>query len=89
MSVDPVKFKALLEESYSWPTYYLFKFIVPSSSEDELKSVFAGKANQKMEVRPSKNGNYLSISINILMKSADEVLEIYKAVEKVKGIMSL
>ncbi len=86
---DPKKFKALLEESYIWPTYYLFKFIIPKDSENDLRQVFASRNNCKIDVKPSKNGNYLSLSINILMKSPDDVLEIYNNVSKVKGIMSL
>ena len=50
------KIKELLDETYTWPCPYTFKFIVPGKKIDELKSkVGEGKLSE----RPSKKGTYI------------------------------
>ncbi|MDO5986589.1 DUF493 family protein [Flavivirga amylovorans] len=85
------KLKGQLHETASWPTEYLYKFIVKSDVEkiDKLETIFnnLGAVINKNE---SKNGKYTSISINLLMKDPDAVIEKYKEVaEKVEGVISL
>jgi hypothetical protein len=33
-------FREKLNEHYTWPTTYIFKFIVPSGKESEVKNMF-------------------------------------------------
>ena len=43
-----------------------------------------------IETKESKNGKYTSISINVLMKNPDAVINKYKEVaEKIEGVISL
>ncbi len=80
------KFKILLDESYSWPDYYKFKFIVPAVKKDELLRLLPkGKPLEK----DSKKGNYVSITLRVLVNSSDEVLSVYESVSQIKGIISL
>lgn len=80
------KFKELLDGTYSWPDYYEFKFIVKIASKTEVVSNLVGFT---ISETLSKNGNYVSISARKLMKSTEEVLEVYTVMAKVEGIISL
>lgn len=84
--MDNSKFKALLDESYQWPDYYEFKFIIKTEDKALVTTVLAGFT---VHETPSKQGNYTSISARKLMKSTEEVLEIYQLVGSIKGVMSL
>lgn len=84
MSVE--KFRELLDESYTWPDYYEFKFIVKMAAKDEVITKLSGFT---ISETLSKNGNYISISARKLMKSTEEVLDIYSSMSKVSGIISL
>lgn len=80
------KFKELLDNEYSWPDYYLFKFITPIDGKEPLL--------KKLEITDyqetlSKKGNYISITYRKLVKSSDEVMEIYKLAKTIPGVMTL
>lgn len=79
-------FKELLDESYNWPDFYEFKFIVKIGVKDEVLTKLAGFT---VIETLSKNGNYISISARKLISSTEEVLDIYASMSKVKGIISL
>ncbi len=79
-------FKDLLNSQYTWPTDYLFKFIVNKEHKKELlKEIGGHKAIEK----PSSKGKYVSVSLRILMHSAEEVTTIYTKASKVKTVVSL
>lgn len=85
------KLKKQLYETASWPTEYLYKFIIKSDVEKlaKLEAIFnnLGAVIKKTE---SKNGKYTSVSINLLMRNPEAVIEKYKEVaEKVEGVISL
>jgi putative lipoic acid-binding regulatory protein len=85
------KLKGRLYETASWPSEYLYKFIVLTDKTkittvetlfDNLGAVITTKA--------SRNGKYTSISINVRMASPETVIEKYMEVaEKVEGVISL
>jgi len=84
------KLKTKLIESTTFPSKYLYKFIVPTD-EIKIKQVedlfdFTGAIINK---KASKTGRFTSISIHIIMKSADAIIEKYLAAEKIEGIISL
>lgn len=80
------KFKDLLDQSYQWPDYYEFKFIVKVEEREQILKLLL---DFKIKENPSKKGNYVSISARKLMKSTQEVLEVYDSMSKIKGIISL
>jgi len=84
------RLKSQLEEDTSWPSPFLFKFIVPADLDKiaEVRSVFDG-LNADIVTRDSKKGNFTSISIRITMDSPDAVIEKYIQVSKVEGVISL
>ena len=83
---DHEKFKALLDETYQWPDYYEFKFIIKT----EDKSLILDKlVDFTVHQTPSKQGNYTSISARKLMKTTEEVIVIYELIGTIKGVISL
>lgn len=79
-------FIELLREQLQFPTYYVFKFIVKMDQKDEVIKLFNGAIYDE---QPSKNGNYVSISSQMLMKTPEEIGEIYLKASSIKGVISL
>lgn len=79
-----------LENDTTWPTDYLFKFIVPASLEKiaEIGAVFDSMGAQ-IQTRDSSKGTYTSISVKVHLESPDVVIEKYLQVSKVEGVISL
>jgi len=80
-----------LYETNSWPAEYLYKFIVPSELEKiaEIESIF-DNMGAVINTNESKTGKYTSVSVNVLMRDPELVVEKYKEVaEKVEGVISL
>jgi putative lipoic acid-binding regulatory protein len=80
------KFKELLDSKYVWPTDYLFKFIVKKEFIEDLKNCFP---QQKLTLKDSSGGKYCSVTFSVMMKSSDEVIEVYKKASTVQSIISL
>ncbi len=82
--------KEKLESETSWPSIYLFKFIVKSSSKslEEVIAVF-NDVKDHIELKPSKSGTYTSISVKTLMQSSDTIIQKYKCVGEIDGVSSL
>ncbi len=87
-------YKNLKEQLYdtaTWPSEYLYKFIVTTDSKKitQIETLF-DNLGAVITTTESKNGKYTSVSINVLMKNPDAVIEKYKEVaEKVEGVISL
>jgi putative lipoic acid-binding regulatory protein len=84
------KLKKDLEETTTFPTKYLYKFIVPSK-EGKIEQVEAAFNHMGAVItkKKSKTGKFISISVLVNMNSADDVIKKYKEVEIVEGIISL
>ena len=85
------KLRGHLLESTDWPSQYLYKFIV-KSDVDKIKTIesifnFTGAV---IKTKESRNGNYTSVSINVVMDDPDAVISKYIEVsDKVEGVISL
>lgn len=85
------KLKSQLLDTSTWPSIYLFKFIVPTDPQKIkiIEDIF-DNLGAVITTKQSKKGNYTSVSVNVRMKSPDEVIEKYKEVgQKVEGVISL
>ncbi|WP_445731062.1 DUF493 family protein [Mariniflexile sp.] len=85
------KLKAQLYDTAIWPSEYLYKFIIKTDNHKIaiLEALF-NNMGAVIHTTESKNGKYTSISVNILMRNPDAVIEKYKEVaEKVEGVISL
>tara|TARA_B100000795_G_scaffold263296_1_gene242262 strand:- start:40292 stop:40579 length:288 start_codon:yes stop_codon:yes gene_type:complete len=73
-----------------WPAPYLYKFIVPGNAQKiaQIEAVF-NNTNAQINTRDSSKGAYTSLSIKVVMASAEEVIKKYKQVSKVEGVISL
>lgn len=80
------KFIDLLDQSYQWPDYYEFKFIVTLDVRLEALNKLQGFT---ITETPSKKGNYISINARKLIKTSQEVLDVYELMSTTKGIISL
>ena len=76
-------------EKDSWPTIYMFKFIVPSDNHKIalIESFF--EDTSELNHQPSSNGKYTSITARQVMLSADAVIDIYRKAAEIEGIISL
>jgi putative lipoic acid-binding regulatory protein len=86
---DKLKFQ--LEETTTWPSVYLYKFIVFTSKTKivQIHAIF-DDMGAVINTKESKNGKYTSVSINVRMKNPDSVIAKYKRVGKeIEGVISL
>ena len=79
-------FRVKLEQHYSWPSLYMFKFIVPNGKEDELKNLFP---NHTFSEKNSTQGKYVSLTMQIMAVSSDAVIEVYQKAATVEGLIAL
>jgi hypothetical protein len=79
-------FAEKLDKFYAWPALYTFKFIVKAGKEDELRKLFPLHTDT---ARASKNGNYTSITFQMMMPSSAAVIEVYKKASVIEGIIAL
>jgi len=85
------KLREQLQETASWPSEYLYKFIVLSNPNkvQQIESIF-DSMGAVINTKQSSNGKYTSVSINVKMKNPDAVIAKYLEVtEKVEGVISL
>jgi len=84
------KLKGRLEETTSWPSEYLYKFIVPSDRQkiEQIETIF-DNMGAVISTKASSKGTYTSVSINVRMQNPDAVIAKYKEVAAVEGVISL
>ena len=85
------KLKTQLYDTTSWPSAYLFKFIIETDQKKikHIERIFSG-LKSKLNFSLSKNGKYTSVSINVLMNSPEDIIDKYKQVSKnIEGVISL
>ncbi|MBS9766446.1 MAG: DUF493 family protein [Flavobacteriaceae bacterium] len=84
------KLRKTLKETTTFPTRYLYKFIVPSEGEGITQIEVLFKDNQpKISKKESKKGTYTSVTISVLMSSPEAIISKYQQAESIKGIISL
>ncbi len=88
MSNDPgiESLRGKLDEFYDWPAIYPFKFIVPRESAGAVRELFA---DDPVEERESRNGRFISLTMEMHMHSGDEVIAVYQRVARVPNVISL
>jgi len=84
------RLKVELDNSNTWPAEYLYKFIVPSLADnvERVQKAF-DSMGAVIKTTKSKTGKFTSVSIDVTMNSADEVIGKYKEVSTIEGIVSL
>ncbi|MCF8321589.1 MAG: DUF493 family protein [Flavobacterium sp.] len=84
------RLKVELDNSSTWPSVYLFKFIVPSENDNvfQVEEAF-NRMGAVIKTTKSKTGKFTSISIDVTMNNAQEIINKYMEVSNIKGIISL
>ena len=84
------KFKERLNDVQKFPSDYVFKFIYPSSEEtmNAIKEIFS-QSNAEYNYKTSANRKYTSISVKLYIIDADTVINYYKEVSKIEGVIML
>lgn len=85
------RFEKLYEqlEQEDWPRLYFFKFIAPSDSRTIALVTRLFENENNITMRPSRKGNYTSISVKEVMMSAASVIDVYEKAAQIKGVISL
>jgi putative lipoic acid-binding regulatory protein len=81
-----ISFRVKLDQHYAWPSLYMFKFIVPTGREEQVKKLFPLHTTTE---RQSKQGNYTSITIQMMMPSSEAVILIYEKASVIEGLIAL
>jgi len=84
------KLKTSLEETTTFPADYMFKFIIPANGGGFkiIEDIF-NNMGAVIKSKPSKTGKYTSLTIMVKMKSAIAIIDKYKEVSTIEGIISL
>jgi len=84
------RLKEELSGSTTWPSEYLFKFIVPTEADKvtEIENAFNG-LGAVIDTTQSKTGKYTSVSINVTMADAQSIIDKYVQLSTIEGIISL
>ncbi|CAG2532361.1 MAG: DUF493 family protein [Maribacter dokdonensis] len=84
------KLREQLTETSKWPSNYLYKFIVETATGkiDQIEAIF-DNMGAVINLKKSKNGKYTSVSITVNLNGPDQVIEKYKEVGEIGGVISL
>ena len=76
-------------EVLDFPHVYFFKFIVPNKKDNVEKVSALYESTLQLQLKPSANGKFVSVSNKQVMLSADDIIEIYKKASEIEGIIAL
>ncbi|MGQ0827850.1 MAG: DUF493 family protein [Bacteroidota bacterium] len=84
------QFDKLIEQlrEMSWPTVYMFKFIIPAENKKIalVESKFSDEAI--ITQKESTNGKYISITIKQVMLNPESIIDKYKEMDGIEGLMA-
>ncbi len=83
--------KQLLDDTSIWPSEYIYKFIYSSKPEniEILRDIFKA-SNADFKIKTSKNGKYTSVSVKIVAKNPDLIIQNYKKVaDRIENVILL
>jgi putative lipoic acid-binding regulatory protein len=86
---DYIAFKQKLEQENSFPTVYMFKFIVEADNKKIalVENLFNEDAH--ITTKESAGGKYFSITSKQVVLNADEIIELYKKAAEIEGLIGL
>jgi len=84
-----IKFRQKLEETLSFPSVYMFKFIVSSELRKIALVENLFEPGTEIHRKESGRGRYTSITAKQVVMSIDEIIEIYRLAAKIEGIIYL
>lgn len=91
MNMDE-QFKSLYEKllkDTNWPQVYMFKFIITADNK-KIALVQAKFSDEAIIAqKESSGGKYICITVKEVMLNAEGVIEKYKDIATIEGVMSL
>lgn len=83
------KLKEILNKHITWPALYMFKFIIPADNRKIalIESKFSETA--VISQHQSSSGKYISITIKEVMLNADSIIDKYKEMKGIEGLIAL
>ncbi|MDD4820378.1 MAG: DUF493 domain-containing protein [Flavobacteriales bacterium] len=82
------KFKAKLESTTHFPSIYTYKFIVPTAQTSAVSALF-DCTGAVISTKPSAKGTYTSVTVSLMMPSADDVIAKYRQASTIEGVVML
>lgn len=78
-----------LNTMHTWPSVYLFKFIVKNEEQQtKILDLFRVSADQ-VQIKASSKGSYHSISIYKEAQDVEEIISLYIGASSIEGVISL
>lgn len=86
---DLERFRDKLIETTTFPTVYMFKFIVEADNRKIalIESFF--DENAEIHTKESGSGKYISITSKQVAMNVEEIIDVYRKAAEIKGIMFL
>ncbi|HWY12808.1 MAG TPA: DUF493 family protein [Bacteroidia bacterium] len=78
-----------LDETQSYPSVYMFKFIMDASNRKIALVENLFSENAEIYTKESDKGKYISITITEVMMSTEEIIGIYSKAAEIEGVMLL
>lgn len=82
--------KIKLVETTTFPTKYMFKFIIPNNTKkiESIESMF-NYLGAVITSKTSKSNKYKSLTVLVKMDSVEQIINKYVEVDTVEGVISL
>ena len=79
-----------LNNNTDWPVRYMYKFIIPNDERkiEDVERAFEGKDAEKHRSF-SKNGKYVSLTFVVEEADAESILNQYRKMENIEGLIAL
>jgi putative lipoic acid-binding regulatory protein len=83
------RFKQKLVETMTFPSVYMFKFIITSEHRNIalVENLFGSET--VLHTKDSRKGRYTSITAKQVVMSVEEIIDIYRKASAIKGVMFL
>jgi uncharacterized protein len=79
-------FKEKLDQHYTWPALYTFKFIVAKEKAQEVINLFPLNETRQ---KSSSKGKYTSVTVEMMMPSSESIMQVYLEASRIEGIIAL
>jgi putative lipoic acid-binding regulatory protein len=83
------KLKEKLVENMTFPSVYMYKFIIQSEHRNIALIENLFEAETHIHTKESRKGKYISVTARQVVVSVDEIIDIYKRASAIKGVMFL
>ena len=84
---------ALLDDQHTFPGTFRFRVVIRPGLRAPVVQAVAAVVKEdaigRVHERVSRNGNYLSLRLEVEVASAEQVLEVYEVLQRVDGVLAV